>query len=529
MTVRHAVREERYAGTLLVARQALRRDWLLVTVWAGLLILLVYASAAATGSLYPTPADQLRAAQAINNSPATVALYGALLDERSLGELAMTKVTVLYAVILALMFVVVVRRHTRTEEESGHAELLGGTALGRDALLAGPLVEGFTIAVGVGALAGLADIAGGLPVVGSLGFGAIWLGTGLVAVALAALACQLAASSRTCFGIAGAALAAFYLMRAVGDVGPVWLSWLTPLGWNTRFSAWSGPRWWVLLLYPALAVLLILAAQALRARRDLGGGLFAARPGRAHGSPRLSDVVALAWRSHATSLLGWTVAVAAMGTVFGAIAPGFADLLDTEAGRRLIEAIGGVGAFEDALLAAVLSVIAVVITAFGVSVVVRSSTDEHDGRTEQVLATATSRTRTLAAALLVALGGTAWLLLVTGLATGIGLGRDLGVLAGSGLAQLPAVWLVVSLAALAYAVRSTWSVAGWGLLGLFFAAGQLGGLLDLPNWLSELSPYAHSPAMPLEPFAAAPALTLIAIAGGCLGAAWWRYRSRDIA
>ena len=60
----------------------------------------------------------------------------------SLGELAMTKVTVLYAVILALMFVVVVRRHTRTEEESGHAELLAGTAIGRDALLAGAVVEG---------------------------------------------------------------------------------------------------------------------------------------------------------------------------------------------------------------------------------------------------------------------------------------------------------------------------------------------------------------------------------------------------
>ena len=127
------------------------------------------------------------AARAINDNPAVVALYGPILDVHSLGELAMTKVTVLYAVILALMFVVVVRRHTRGEEESGHAELLAGTAIGRDALLAAALVEGVALAFGVGALVAVADIAGGLPVAGSLGFGAIWVGTGLVAVALTAL------------------------------------------------------------------------------------------------------------------------------------------------------------------------------------------------------------------------------------------------------------------------------------------------------------------------------------------------------
>ena len=281
----------RYAGTLLVAGSALRRDRLLVAIWVALLVLVVYASAAATGALYESTRDRVDAARAINDNPAVVALYGPILDVHSLGELAMTKVTVLYAVILALLFVVVVRRHTRNEEESGHAELLAGTAIGRDTLLAAALLEGVVLSVGVGALVALADIAGGLPVAGSLGFGATWVGTGLVAVALTALCCQLAASSRTCFGIAGAALAVLYLMRAAGDVGAEWLSWLTPFGWNTRLSAWSEPRWWLLLLYVALAGVLAVAAQALRARRDLGSGLFAARPGPAHGSPRLADVL----------------------------------------------------------------------------------------------------------------------------------------------------------------------------------------------------------------------------------------------
>jgi ABC-2 type transport system permease protein len=517
-----------WAGTWLVVRHALRRDRLLVAIWVALLVLVVYASAAATGTVYKTTADQVDAARAINDNPAVVALYGPILDVHSLGELAMTKVTVLYTVILALMFVVVVRRHTRSDEESGHAELLAGTAIGRDTLLAAALVEGVVISAGVGVLAAVADIAGGLPVTGSVGFGATWVGIGLVAVALTALCCQLAASSRTCFGIAGAALAALYLMRAVGDVGAGWLSWLTPFGWNTRFSAWSEPRWWLLGLYVALAAALAAGAQLLRARRDLGSGLFPARPGPAHGSPRLADVLALTWRVQRPALVGWSVGVLALGTVMGAIAPGVGDLLDTDAGRKLIESIGGTGTLEDALLAAVLSISAVVITCFGITVLTRGSTDEQDGRTEQVLATATSRSRAILAAFLVALVGVAWLLALTGLATGIGLGRDIGGLVEAGLGQLPAVWLVLGLAALLYAVRSRWAVVAWGLLGLFLVLGQIGSLLDLPGWVTGLSPFEHVPAMPVESFRATPALAMTAIAAGCLVAAWWRFRSRDI-
>ena len=95
-----------------------------------------------------------------------VALYGPIEDVRSLGELSMTKMTVLYAVFVALLFLVLVRRHTRTEEETGQAELLGGTAIGRDALLGAAVLESAGIAIALGLLAGLADIAGGLPAPG---------------------------------------------------------------------------------------------------------------------------------------------------------------------------------------------------------------------------------------------------------------------------------------------------------------------------------------------------------------------------
>lgn len=515
-------------GSMILVRQALRRDRIMIVLWLLSLVGVCYASAAATGTFYNTITEQVHAAEAINNSPAIVALYGPILDVHSLGELAMTKLTVLYAVIVAVLFVILVRRHTRVEEESGRTELAGGTAIGRDAPLMAAVVEAAGVAVVLGLLAGLADIGGGLPASGSLAFGASWAGVGLVAVGLTAVAAQLTPSARTCAAITSASLGVLYAIRAVGDTSAAWVSWLSPLGWSTRLRAWHDPRWWVLALYVVLAAGLVVAAHLLRSRRDLGSGIFADRPGPATGSPRLADAIALAFRVHGPTLATWTVATAAMSVVFGAIAPSIGNLLDSDNARKMIERIGGVGALEKTLLAAILSVTGVVLTCFAIAVVGHGGGDEHDGRTEQVLATATSRSRAFVATMLVAFGGVVWLLLVSGLGTALGYGKSFGALIAAAVDQAPAIWLVTALAVLAWAWRSSWTAIGWGLLALFLTLGQVGEILNLPSWALGLSPYHHVPAMPVEGFSPGSTATLTGLSVLVLAVAWWRYRSRDI-
>jgi ABC-2 type transport system permease protein len=61
-----------------------------------------------------------------------------------------------------------------------------------------------------------------------------------------------------------------------------------------------------------------------------------------------------------------------------------------------------------------------------------------------------------------------------------------------------------------------------------FVLGQLGDLVGLPGWVTGLSPYSHSPAMPAEAFAPVPAAVLTGIAAALIGTAWWRYARRDI-
>ena len=517
---------DRLAGTALLTRLALRRDRVVASVSIAALVLLSFASAAATAGLYGDEAARVRAAEAINGSPAIVALYGPILDVRSEGELAMTKMTVLYAVLLAALFIVLVRRHTRVEEESGRTELVGAGAVGRSAPLAAATVEALLLALTVGALVAVANTAAGLDVAGSVAFGAVWAGTGLVAAGVAAVTAQVSASARSCGAYAASTVGVMFVLRAIGDTGPTWLSWCSPLGWNTRAQAYSGARWWVLLLYPVLASVLITVAAALRARRDVGSGLVAARPGPAAGSPRLADAITLAIQIHGTALVLWTMAAGVLGVAFGMIAPGLGDLLDSGVAADLLDKLGGL------LVAAVLSMMAVVISYFAVSVVARAGSDESSGRTELVLATATSRSRWLVATLLVGLLGAAWLLLVTGVGLEIGYiatsGPDIGDLITSALAWVPAVWVVAGLAVLGFALRPAWTAAGWAWPVLFLVLTLVVELLDLPSWVGDLSPYSHVPQVPAESWDWGAEGGLLAVAAALVVLAWWRFRERDI-
>ena len=519
-------------ATPLLVRFALRRDRLIASAWVLALVLLCYASAAATGSLYATVQQRVAAAEALNASPAIVALYGPILAVRSEGELAMTKMTVTYAVLVAVLNLVLVRRHTRVEEESGRTELVAGTVVGRHAPLAAAALVSVSVSLLVGLLAAAANVAGGLPVAGSLAFGAGWAGVGIVAGALTATACQLAASARTCAAIAAAGLGGLFVARAVGDTTLSWLSWLSPFGWSTQLRAYSQTRWWVLLLYLAAALVLFGLAQGLRSRRDLGSGLLAAPAGPANGSRRLSGPVTLCLRLQAASLATWSLAVAAMGLVFGAMAPQLGHLLDSPSTRQMIERLGGFGRLQETLVAAEISVVAVVVTCFAISVVGHAGTDERDGRTELVLATATSRSGSFLGMAVVALAGSAWLLLLSGAALSVGYGAAGGeVVRGivpAAAAQVPAVWAVAGLATACFATRSDGTFVAWALLVLFLTAGQVGELLKLPAWVVGLSPYTHVPAMPAEAFRPASALVLTLVALALVVVSWQRYRVRDI-
>lgn len=511
-------------GARMLLGHDLRRDRVLVASWLAALALTAYASARATRELLGPATDQAALAAALDDQPGIRALYGPVLDPTSSGELAMSKLTVLYALVSAILYVVLVRRHTRVEEESGRAELVAGAAVGRDAPLAAVVVECCLVATALGLLVCLADVAGGLDPSGAAWFGVTWWGTGLVATGVGAVACQVSASARTCGAVAAGALVAVYAVRAVGDStgGLGWLSWVSPLGWNTRLRAWSEPRWWVALLYVALAVVLVAAAQVMRDHRDLGGGLVGARPGPT--VSRLGGVLALTVRLHRAPLVLWTLGTGVTAGFFAALAPGLDDLLRGTGGEALVDRLGGT------FLAALLPLAALAVTCFAVSVVGGAQQDESSGRAVLLLAAATSRARWTGATALVACAGATWLLLVAGTCLCLGFtaagGAEAAEVVPGALSWAPAVWVMSGVAQLGHAARLAW--LGWAALLLAAALTLVGELLDLPRWVTTVSPYSAVPGYPAEAWSWTPVLVLSALAVAVTALARRRLGRRDV-
>ena len=130
-----------------------------------------------------------------------------------------------------------------------------------------------------GALITLSMLALGLPAAGSVAYGVAMAVRRVLRRGHRGGGAGHRAQPPGAYGITGALLGLSFVVRAVGDVGDGTVSWLSPMGWAQSVRPFAGERWWPLLLLAAGTVALVGVAYALLARRDLGGGLVAARPG----------------------------------------------------------------------------------------------------------------------------------------------------------------------------------------------------------------------------------------------------------
>ena len=527
---------ETLTGTGVLIRLGLRRDRWMLPVWIAGFALIAYSTAAAGVELYPDAASRVEASTALNATASMVALFGRIYDPSSIGALSLIKYTAFMTAILAILMVILAIRHTRSDEETGRLELLGGGRLGRNAPLAAALTISLGTSVLLGLLSAAALVAGGLPATGSLAFGLGWAATGMAFGAVAGLAAQLTASARAATGFSVGVVAVTYALRAVGDLaepGPSFFSWLSPIGWNQQIRAFSGDQWWVLALPVSLSLVLVPAAFALRARRDLGAGLRAERPGPAVGS--LSGVWDLAVRLQSRVLLAWAVAFLVFGVVIGSLAGNVGELLSSPNAQDLIKLLGGRQALTEAFLAAEISVMGVLAAAYGVSSANHLRSEEATGHTEALLGTATTRIRWASSHFGFALAGVAVLLLLAGVSIGVGAAvavNDPALVGRStvaALAQIPAAWVVTGIALAVFGWSPRLAGLTWGILLAFVALGEFGVLWNAPEWLMDLSPFRHSPLLPVGAAGVTGLAGLIVAAAALAALGYAGWRRRDLA
>ncbi|MFI8963472.1 ABC transporter permease [Streptomyces sp. NPDC053493] len=516
------------AGTGSLTRLALRRDRLMLPVWALVTGGMVASGAGSLESLYGTAAERAEAAASMTANSSMRSLYGPVFGD-SLGGLVAWRFGTFAAVLAAVMSLLVVIRHTREEEETGRQEMLSAGAVGRRAPLTAALLAALTAntAVALIVTAGLA----GQDAAGALALGLAIGGIGMVFATMAAIVAQLTESARLAKGLTAGLLGLAFVLRAAGDAGTAdggsVLTWLSPLGWAENVRAFAGERWWVLPLLAAAALVQTAVAYGLTARRDVGMSFLPSRPGPAAG--RLATAGALAWRLQRGTLLGWSLGFLVGGLVFGGMAEGAADIVgDNEQARQIFERMGGQSALTDAFLATLVGLFGMVAALFAVGSVLRPHGEETSQRAEPLLAAPVGRLRWAAGHLLVAFAGSALIMLLSGAGLALSYGKDTGALLGASLAQLPAVWTLAGLAVLLWGAFPKAAAAAWGVAGVCLALGWIGPALDLPRPVLDLSPFAHLPKLPGQDMAWTPLLALTALAAALVAAGLAGLRRRDL-
>lgn len=537
-----------FTGTGRLTRLALRRDRTKALIWTFGLPALGAASASSVIGLYPTEAD--RAGYATTTAANVVArAFNGPTAGPSLGSIVTAETFTSLALLTALLSTFMVVRHTRQNEETGRAEIIGSAVVGRHAPLTAALLAVTGVNLAAGLLVAVWLVALGLPAGGSVLLGLGIAAIGVAFAAVAAVTAQISGTARGANGLAAAAVGVAFLLRAVGDamgeLGPdamrvtsAWPSWLSPLGWGNQLRPYEAGRWWVLALSAGFAVATIGLAFALTSRRDFGAGLLAVRRGPATAGRWLRSPLGLAWRLQRGVLLGWAIGVAVLAFSMGVLGDEVDDLVGrNEVAAELIAQLGGQAALTDAFLSMLARLFALVIAGYAVQALLRMRAEESSGHLEGVLGTAVSRPRWMAGHVLCALLGTVGLILLAGAGIGAGYGMAVGdvpgealAMAGAALVHTPAALVLAGVVLVLFGLVPRWSVElSWAVLILCLLLWQLGGVLELPQAVLNVSPFTHTPGVPADDVTLLPLAVLLAVATVLGAAGIALFHRRDLA
>jgi ABC-2 type transport system permease protein len=527
-----------FTGTRALMRFILRRDRVRIPVWLGALTLVTVSTANSFQTLYGSDVDRQQVAQTMN-SPAGLATTGPshYLENYHFGAMLSHQMLGFMGVLVGLMSVLLLVRHTRAEEETGRAEQVRSNVVGRHAHLAAALgvVAGANVVLALLMTAGLGSLGiEGITWSGALLYGAAHAAMGLVFAAAAAVTVQITEHSRGAAGMALAVVGIAYFLRAAGDIGNSALSWLSPIGWAQATWAFLENRWWPLALALALSAGLVAAAVALSTRRDVGAGLRQPRPGAAAASDFLVRPLGFALRLHRGMMVGFAAGMFVLGTMYGSILGEAEDMLSgIDVFSDAIADIGGT-TIAESFASMIMVILAIVASVYVVLAALRPRTEENAGRAEPVLATPLSRIAWLGSHLAAVLLGSAVMLLAAGLGFGISGaastsdGAMVGTLLGAALAYLPALWLTAGVAVLLVGLAPRAAQLAWIVPLYGFLVGYLGQILQFPDWLNNLSPFGHIPQLPAKELTVTPLLVLTGVAVVLVAAGLAAFRRREI-
>ena len=508
-------------GTFRLARLAARRDRLTVPVWILGLTMFLAATTMMFVNTLLTQQDRVAEA-AMPTSNVGLRMLG-LTSGPTVGGAVMVRDYVLLCVLAALMNVLIVVRHTRQGEETGRADVVDATVVGRYADLAAALLAALGADVALAAALASALIANGLAVGSAVTAGVGIAGTGVVFAGVAAVAVQLGSTARGAIGLSSAVLGAAFVLSGVGNmlgtpdtralrVESAWPVWLSPIGWAQQMRPFGGDHLWPLGLSATLFAALVTFAAALLRHRDVGAGIWPPRRGRSHAPAWLIRPGGLVFRMQRGALAGWAVAMLGFGLIFGAMTAQIRD-----SGRRsfdFYQRFGGVEHLVQAWYASMASMAGMIVAVYLTQMMLRAHAEEADGTVESLLGSGVTRWRWISGHMVNAVSGVTLLMLVYCVGMGLTAGQAVGGtgsqvrdMVAAGAVQLPAVLCVGALVLAVVGLLPRLAVpVAWATVIVIVVMGPIfGPPLRLPSTVTDLSPFSHVPAVPAAD-AAAPVL-----------------------
>jgi ABC-2 type transport system permease protein len=519
-------------------RLVLRLDRIRLPVWIIVLTLATPLLALLLDDLYPTDAERQILAEAMLN-PAMTALVGPGygMEAYSFGALFAHQMLILSALVIGIMSILLVARHTRGDEEEGRIEMIRSLPVGRLSNLGAVLgvmgcvyiLLALTTALGLYGL-NMESIS----LEGAALYGAVLGATGMFFSALTAFVAQLSQHSRGVLGLSFAVLLFSYMLRAIGDVNNETVSLLSPLGWVHRTEVFVNNLWWPVVLLLSFAVLFAILSIYFNSKRDLESGLLPTRPGRKYASTFLQSPLGLALRLQRTGLIAWAVALLLIGSTYGSVLGDLDSFIaEVELMQEMLPPLEGVTLVEQ-YLALLMSVIAIACSIPVLMALLKVKGEEKHGRIEHILSRAVSRTRLLGSYLFISIVTS--ILMISLAAVGLGAtaaavveeSPEFGSILSAAFAYLPAMWIMIGFTMLLIGYFPKRTGLTWLYIAFCFLMVYLGGLLQFPDWLLNLSPYQHVPSIPLEEASLFSFMMLTLVAFAMIIAGFFGFNRRDI-
>lgn len=508
-----------------------RNKWS-VLVWLLLLTVLTAIVPPAFQEMYPNKAKMNPIIQ-MSENPAMKAMLGpGKFEDTNVGVLFAHEMTLFTGILVAIMSILFVAKNSRGDEADGKLEMMMALPIRRQVILISNLINGIVLNLLLGCLlfsvllfSGNDAMDANSALVYSLSMSAF----GILFVAITLMIAQLVLSASQVSGVSIGLLLIMYFIRAIGDTINVNISLLSPLGWLSRVYAYSENNSWPLLLMTSIAIILIFITVYLYHIRDIDEAFIHFQGYRRRALGYMKSPLGLQIKLQKKSLMFFGSGLFLLGLSYGSI---FGELDEFFKDNAMLQAMltNKSGSYAEQFLPQLMMIMAMVSTIPTLIALLRVKKEIDKGYALAVLARPVSRIKYLMSFFIISSITAIVMMFLAGLGLYVGTLYSMdnplkfGIVMGAALVYIPAILLFIGIGMLVIGCQLKLYVLLYTYLVYAFLVNYLGVLLNVQDWMKEITPYEHIPNIPVDDMNWLPLVFLFVIYLVLSGLGFWAFK-----